>query len=135
MGVELTLASHRFSWTCLSGHHSRLFAYRLHAAEGALSPGMTPLLSNQGTMLMSEDSVSHDSLAVRLTLIISRLLMGESLSISALEKEFNVSTRTLRRDFNQRLIYLDIEHRERITNLRNTLLGDPHNAAVNHLAI
>ncbi len=49
---------------------------------------------------MSEDSVSHDSLAVRLTLIISRLLMGESLSISALAKEFNVTTRTLRRDFN-----------------------------------
>jgi len=95
---------------------------------------MTPLLSNQGTMLMSEDSVSHDSLAVRLTLIISRLLMGESLSISVLAKEFNVSTRTLRRDFNQRLIYLDIEHREGIYRLAQSLPGHRTDGDIIHFA-
>lgn len=83
---------------------------------------------------MSEGSISHDSLAVRLTLIISRLLMGESLSISALATEFNVSTRTLRRDFNQRLIYLDIEHRDGVYRLAQSLPGHRTDADIIHFA-
>lgn len=57
---------------------------------------------------MYEES-ARDRLAVRLSLIISRLLQGESLSVEQLACEFNVSERTLRRDFNQRLVYLDLE--------------------------
>lgn len=50
----------------------------------------------------------HDRLALRLSVIISRLLAGESLSMKALSEEFGVSERTLRRDFHQRLLHLDI---------------------------
>lgn len=59
---------------------------------------------------MSERHKEHDRLAVRLSLIVSRLFLGESLSIRLLADEFGVSKRTLRRDFNERLIYLDIEY-------------------------
>ncbi len=59
---------------------------------------------------MPADPMQHDRLAVRLAIIISRLFMGETLSIDTLAGEFNVSTRTLRRDFNQRLLYLDLEY-------------------------
>ncbi|WP_314153925.1 WYL domain-containing protein [Rouxiella badensis] len=50
----------------------------------------------------------HDKLALRLSVIISRLLSGEILSMKALSSEFGVSERTLRRDFHQRLFHLDI---------------------------
>lgn len=83
---------------------------------------------------MSEDIRQHDSLAARLTLIISRLMMGESLSISSLSKEFNVSTRTLRRDFNQRLIYLDIEHRDGIYRLAHSPPGRRNDGDILHFA-
>lgn len=49
----------------------------------------------------------HDRLAVRLSLIISRLVSGETLFIRKLATEFGVSERTLRRDFRERLMYLD----------------------------
>ncbi len=40
----------------------------------------------------------------RLTIILSRLNDGEALSVTELAKEFNVSDRTIQRDFNERLI-------------------------------
>lgn len=52
----------------------------------------------------------YDRLSVRLSVIISRLLAGESLELKALANEFGVSERTLQRDFQQRLIHLDLEH-------------------------
>lgn len=55
-----------------------------------------------------EPAQRHDRLALRLSVIISRLLAGESLSMKALSGEFGVSERTLRRDFHQRLLHLDI---------------------------
>lgn len=55
-----------------------------------------------------EPAQRHDRLALRLSVIISRLLTGESLSLKALSEEFGVSERTLRRDFHQRLLHLDI---------------------------
>lgn len=58
-------------------------------------------------MLNISDS-RHDRLAVRLSVVISRLMAGESLSIQALADEFGVSERTLQRDFHQRLGHLDI---------------------------
>ncbi|MBA0217814.1 DeoR family transcriptional regulator [Pectobacterium brasiliense] len=52
----------------------------------------------------------YDRLAIRLSLIISRLLAGETLNVSKLAAEFGVSVRTLRRDFRERLMYLDLEY-------------------------
>ncbi|MGK2654071.1 HTH domain-containing protein, partial [Escherichia coli] len=52
---------------------------------------------------MSDDRSRHDRLAVRLSLIISRLMAGESLSLKTLSDEFGVTERTLQRDFHQRL--------------------------------
>ena len=41
----------------------------------------------------------YDRLAVRLSLIISRLVAGETLDMQKLATEFDVSVRTLYRDF------------------------------------
>ncbi|MGS0639232.1 helix-turn-helix transcriptional regulator [Citrobacter sp. VF227] len=60
--------------------------------------------------MSARDAVhNHDRLAIRLSAIISRLSEGETLSLKALALEFGVSVRTLRRDFNQRLLHLDIQ--------------------------
>lgn len=57
---------------------------------------------------MTQAERRHDRLAVRLSLIISRLVAGETLSVRKLAAEFGVSVRTLRRDFRERLMYLDL---------------------------
>ncbi|EFS0649374.1 DeoR family transcriptional regulator, partial [Escherichia coli] len=61
---------------------------------------------------MAQTERRHERLAVRLSLIISRLVAGETLDISLLAAEFGVSVRTLRRDFRERLMYLDLEYRD-----------------------
>ncbi|MBQ4795454.1 DeoR family transcriptional regulator, partial [Pectobacterium versatile] len=58
---------------------------------------------------MSQAERRHERLAVRLSLIISRLVAGETLIMQKLAAEFGVSVRTLRRDFRERLAYLDLE--------------------------
>ncbi|MBJ2673043.1 sporulation transcriptional regulator SpoIIID, partial [Salmonella enterica subsp. enterica serovar Typhimurium] len=58
---------------------------------------------------MSQAERRYDRLSVRLSLIISRLLAGETLTMRKLAAAFGVSVRTLHRDFRERLIYLDIE--------------------------
>lgn len=63
----------------------------------------------------------HDRLAVRLSLIISRLISGETLDIRKLATEFSVSERTLRRDFRERLIYLDLDYQHGICSLRSDI--------------
>lgn len=50
----------------------------------------------------------YDKILTRLTIILSRLNDGEALSVSELAKEFNVSERTVQRDFNERLISFPI---------------------------
>jgi len=45
----------------------------------------------------------YDKILTRLTTILSRLNDGEALSVKALSEEFNVSERTIQRDFNERL--------------------------------
>ncbi len=67
---------------------------------------------------MSDDRSRHDRLAVRLSLIISRLMAGESLSLKTLSDEFGVTERTLQRDFHQRLVHLDLEYRNGRYSLR-----------------
>lgn len=59
---------------------------------------------------MKTQNDHYDRLSVRLSIIITRLLAGESLELKALADEFGVSERTLQRDFQQRLIHLDLEH-------------------------
>lgn len=59
---------------------------------------------------MTQAERRHDRLAVRLSLIISRLIAGETLNMARLAAEFGVSVRTLRRDFRERLMYLDLEY-------------------------
>lgn len=61
---------------------------------------------------MSQTERRHERLAVRLSLIISRLVAGETLDMALLATEFGVSIRTLRRDFRERLMYLDLEYRD-----------------------
>jgi len=50
----------------------------------------------------------YDKILTRLTIILSRLNGGEALSEKELALEFNVSTKTLQRDFNERLISFPI---------------------------
>lgn len=50
----------------------------------------------------------YDTILTRLTIILSRLNDGEALSVKALAEEFNVSERTIQRDFNERLISFPI---------------------------
>lgn len=61
---------------------------------------------------MSQAERRYDRLSVRLSLIISRLLAGETLNMRKLAAEFGVSVRTLHRDFRERLIYLDLEYQD-----------------------
>jgi len=51
----------------------------------------------------------YDKILTRLTIILQRLHEGEVLSVQDLALEFNVSTKTIQRDFNQRLIRFPIE--------------------------
>lgn len=60
---------------------------------------------------MSIHAHRHDRLAHRLAYIIGQLFNGESLSVDELAREFNVSLRTLHRDFNERLLFLDMDYR------------------------
>lgn len=50
----------------------------------------------------------YDKIFTRLTSILSKLNEGESLSVKELSGEFNVSTKTIQRDFNERLISFPI---------------------------
>lgn len=70
---------------------------------------------------MTQAERRHDRLAVRLSLIISRLVAGETLNMARLAAEFGVSVRTLRRDFRERLMYLDLEYRRGQCRLRSTV--------------
>jgi predicted DNA-binding transcriptional regulator YafY len=45
----------------------------------------------------------YDKILTRLTVILSKLNNGEALSVKELAEEFNVSSKTLQRDFNERL--------------------------------
>jgi len=45
----------------------------------------------------------YDKILTRLTIILQRLYEGEVLCVSELAQEFNVSTKTIQRDFNERL--------------------------------
>ena len=55
------------------------------------------------------DSImSHDKLSTRLSLILTKLNNGEHFTVEELAHEFNVTTRTIQRDINERLVYIPI---------------------------
>lgn len=53
--------------------------------------------------------VNHDTLAFRLTCILAKLNQGEKLDPQELADEFNVTLRTIQRDLNERLEFLELE--------------------------
>lgn len=55
----------------------------------------------------------YDKILTRLTIILQRLYEGDSLSVAELAEEFNVSTKTIQRDFNERLIRFPVEKQGR----------------------
>lgn len=70
---------------------------------------------------MKKQDTRHDRLAMRLSLITSRLLAGETLSLRALANEFGVSERTIQRDLHERLSHLDLVSNEAGYCLSSTL--------------
>jgi predicted DNA-binding transcriptional regulator YafY len=48
----------------------------------------------------------YDKILYRLTTIWGRLREGEALSVKELAQEFNVTTKTIQRDFNERLVFI-----------------------------
>jgi predicted DNA-binding transcriptional regulator YafY len=52
---------------------------------------------------------SHDTLSIRLSLILTKLNSGERFTIQELSEEFNVTKRTIQRDMNERFSYLPLK--------------------------
>lgn len=67
--------------------------------------------------------MSHDKLAVRLAQILMRFNDGESLSLEELASEFNVDTRTIQRDINERLSFMPIKKENGKYFLESFVLG------------
>ncbi|WP_300368413.1 WYL domain-containing protein [Hydrogenimonas sp.] len=63
-------------------------------------------------------SHDYDKILTRLTTILQRLYSGETLCVADLAEEFNVSTKTIQRDFNERLIRFPIEKSGRCWQMR-----------------
>jgi predicted DNA-binding transcriptional regulator YafY len=54
----------------------------------------------------------HDTIATRLSLILTKLNNGEKLDVDELVKEFNVTKRTIQRDLNERLSTIPLKKME-----------------------
>jgi predicted DNA-binding transcriptional regulator YafY len=61
----------------------------------------------------------YDKILTRLTIILSKLYQGEKLKINDLADEFNVSTRTIQRDFKERLINFPIFYENKHWQMQN----------------
>lgn len=68
-------------------------------------------------------SNSHDKLATRLGIILTKLNLGEKFSIDDLIEEFGVSKRTIQRDMQARLINFPIEYEDGVYYLDSKHLG------------
>lgn len=68
---------------------------------------------------MPEQEHRYDRLASRLAILVSRLFMGETLSVRQLAQEFGVSERTVQRDLRERLRYIDTEYIDGNVSLRD----------------
>ena len=76
----------------------------------------------------------HDKIAQRLGMLLTRLYSGEKLHLHDLAAEYNVTLRTLQRDFNERLSYLPIENRNRQYWLRSDYLHHKRDNELRRLA-
>ncbi|MGV4094398.1 WYL domain-containing protein [Citrobacter freundii] len=83
---------------------------------------------------MSAEEKQHDRMASRLAIIISRLLMGEQLSVTGLSREFRISERTLRRDFRERLSCLELTYQQGCWSLAHQHEGLRTNQDILHFA-
>lgn len=66
---------------------------------------------------------SHDKIAARLALILTKLNAGEKLVVETLAEEFGVGVRTIQRDLNERLVYLPIKKENNCYSLESYALG------------
>jgi len=67
--------------------------------------------------------VNHDTVARRLGIILNKLNSGEQFSVDELADEFNVSTRTIQRDLNERFSYLPLKKENGYYSLEEYCLG------------
>ena len=61
----------------------------------------------------------YDKALTRLVSILTKLYNGDKLSVKDLAEEFNVSTRTIQRDFNERLISFPIYQENRLWKMQD----------------
>lgn len=66
---------------------------------------------------------SHDTLALRLSLILTKLNSGERFTARELAEEFNVSARTIQRDIKERLSYIPIQKDGNYYSMESYALG------------
>lgn len=66
---------------------------------------------------------SHDTLALRLSLILTKLNNGESFTAKELAQEFNVNIRTIQRDIKDRLAYIPIQKNGDYYSMESYALG------------
>jgi len=66
---------------------------------------------------------SHDKVATRLAIILSKLNSSEKLDIDELAQEFNVTKRTIQRDLNERLSFLPLKKENNLYYLEAYYLG------------
>ena len=66
---------------------------------------------------------SHDTLALRLSLILTKLNNGESFTAKELAEEFNVNIRTIQRDIKDRLAYIPIQKNGDYYSMESYVLG------------
>jgi len=76
----------------------------------------------------------HDTIATRLSLILTKLNNAEKFTVDELAKEFNVTKRTIQRDLNERLINIPIEHKKGLYFLEARSLGKVTFNDINNLA-
>lgn len=77
----------------------------------------------------------HETISIRLGTILTKLNNGEKLSLDGLSKEFNVSERTIQRDLNERLSYLQINREKNYYYLEPKKLGQLSFADIKNFAV
>ena len=77
----------------------------------------------------------HEKIATRISLILTKLNNGEKLSVKDLAKEFNVTTRTIQRDLNERLPNIPIKKEGDLYSLEAYYLGKLNFNDINRFAI
>ena len=76
----------------------------------------------------------HDTIATRLSFILTKLNNAEKFTVEELAKEFNVTKRTIQRDLNKRLIDVPIKNKKGLYFLETCYLGKVTFDDINNLA-